>query len=96
MEMLSALLFELDAIAAVYVGGMSATGGVGRVTGSLTSRLAQAQSNFCLNQKPHKEPFSFKYRLNTCLRWIHGAKCQGSRLSVRFGTITLTKAPFAI
>jgi len=28
-------LFEMDAIAAAYVGGVSATGGVGRVTGSI-------------------------------------------------------------
>ena len=32
-------LFELDAIAATYVGGVSAAGGVGRVTGSLIGAL---------------------------------------------------------
>lgn len=32
-------LFELDAIAAAYVGGVSAAGGVGRVTGSLIGAL---------------------------------------------------------
>ena len=32
-------LFELDAIAAAFVGGVSATGGVGRVMGSLIGAL---------------------------------------------------------
>jgi len=32
-------LFELDAIAAAYVGGVSAAGGVGRVMGSLIGAL---------------------------------------------------------
>ena len=32
-------LFELDAIAAAYVGGVSAAGGVGKVTGSLIGAL---------------------------------------------------------
>ncbi|MCU0494812.1 MAG: sugar ABC transporter permease, partial [Chloroflexaceae bacterium] len=32
-------LFELDAIAAAYVGGVSAAGGVGRVTGSIIGAL---------------------------------------------------------
>ena len=32
-------LFELDAIAAAYIGGVSAAGGVGKVTGSLIGAL---------------------------------------------------------
>jgi putative multiple sugar transport system permease protein len=32
-------LFELDAIAACYIGGVSAGGGVGKVTGSLIGAL---------------------------------------------------------
>ena len=32
-------LFELDAIAAAYVGGVSAAGGVGKVTGSIIGAL---------------------------------------------------------
>ena len=32
-------LFEMDAIAAAYVGGVSAGGGVGRVTGSIIGAL---------------------------------------------------------
>lgn len=35
-------LFELDAIAAAYVGGVSASGGVGRVTGSIIGALVMA------------------------------------------------------
>jgi putative multiple sugar transport system permease protein len=35
-------LFELDAIAAAYVGGVSAAGGVGKVTGSLIGALVMA------------------------------------------------------
>ena len=35
-------LFELDAIAAAYVGGVSAAGGVGRVTGSIIGALVMA------------------------------------------------------
>lgn len=35
-------LFELDAIAAAYVGGVSATGGVGKVTGSIIGALVMA------------------------------------------------------
>ena len=32
-------LFELDAIAAAYIGGVSAAGGVGKITGSLVGAL---------------------------------------------------------
>jgi putative multiple sugar transport system permease protein len=32
-------LFEMDAIAAAYVGGVSASGGVGKVTGSIIGAL---------------------------------------------------------
>jgi putative multiple sugar transport system permease protein len=35
-------LFELDAIAAAYVGGVSAAGGIGRVTGSIIGALVMA------------------------------------------------------
>ena len=35
-------LFELDAIAAAYVGGVSAAGGVGKVTGSIIGALVMA------------------------------------------------------
>jgi len=35
-------LFELDAIAAAFVGGVSATGGVGKVTGSIIGALVMA------------------------------------------------------
>ncbi|MCX7773530.1 MAG: sugar ABC transporter permease [Clostridia bacterium] len=35
-------LFELDAIAAAYVGGVSANGGVGKVTGSIVGALVMA------------------------------------------------------
>ncbi|EYE88709.1 ABC transporter permease [Fervidicella metallireducens AeB] len=35
-------LFELDAIAAAYVGGVSAAGGVGKVTGSIVGALVMA------------------------------------------------------
>lgn len=36
------VLFELDAIAAAYVGGVSANGGVGKVTGSIIGALVMA------------------------------------------------------
>ena len=32
-------MFELDAIAAAYVGGVSAAGGIGKVTGSIIGAL---------------------------------------------------------
>ncbi|HRZ89946.1 MAG TPA: sugar ABC transporter permease, partial [Spirochaetia bacterium] len=32
-------LFELDAIAAAYIGGVSAAGGVGKVTGSIVGAI---------------------------------------------------------
>ena len=32
-------LFEMDAIAAAYIGGVSAAGGVGKITGSLVGAL---------------------------------------------------------
>jgi putative multiple sugar transport system permease protein len=35
-------LFELDAIAAAYVGGVSAAGGVGKVTGSIIGAFVMA------------------------------------------------------
>jgi putative multiple sugar transport system permease protein len=35
-------LFELDAIAATYVGGVSAAGGVGKVVGSIIGALVMA------------------------------------------------------
>lgn len=38
----SGMLFELDAIAAAYVGGVSANGGVGKVTGSIIGALVMA------------------------------------------------------
>jgi putative multiple sugar transport system permease protein len=42
-------LFELDAIAAAYVGGVSAAGGVGRVTGSIIGALVMASLTSGMN-----------------------------------------------
>ncbi|MFQ3663188.1 MAG: sugar ABC transporter permease [Chloroflexaceae bacterium] len=42
-------LFELDAIAAAYVGGVSAAGGVGRVTGSLIGALVMTSLTSGMN-----------------------------------------------
>ena len=42
-------LFELDAIAAVYVGGVSAAGGVGKVTGSIIGALVMASLSNGMN-----------------------------------------------
>lgn len=42
-------LFELDAIAAAYVGGVSATGGVGKVTGSVIGALVMASLTSGMN-----------------------------------------------
>ena len=42
-------LFELDAIAAAYVGGVSATGGVGKVTGSIIGALVMASLTSGMN-----------------------------------------------
>lgn len=42
-------LFELDAIAASYVGGVSAAGGVGRVTGAVIGALVMASLTSGMN-----------------------------------------------
>jgi putative multiple sugar transport system permease protein len=42
-------LFELDAIAAAYVGGVSASGGVGKVTGSLIGAIVMASLSNGMN-----------------------------------------------
>ncbi len=42
-------LFELDAIAAAYIGGVSAAGGVGRITGSLVGALVYMSLNSGMN-----------------------------------------------
>ena len=42
-------LFELDAIAAAYVGGVSAAGGVGKVTGSIIGALVMMSLNSGMN-----------------------------------------------
>ena len=42
-------LFELDAIAAAYVGGVSAAGGVGKVTGSIIGALVMASLSSGMN-----------------------------------------------
>ena len=42
-------LFELDAIAAAYVGGVSAAGGVGKVTGSLIGAIVMMSLNNGMN-----------------------------------------------
>lgn len=42
-------LFELDAIAAAYVGGVSAAGGVGKVTGSLIGAIVMASLSSGMN-----------------------------------------------
>ena len=42
-------LFELDAIAAAYVGGVSAAGGVGRVTGAVIGALVMASLTSGMN-----------------------------------------------
>lgn len=42
-------LFELDAIAAAYVGGVSAAGGVGKVTGSIIGALVMASLTSGMN-----------------------------------------------
>ncbi|OWA34225.1 ABC transporter permease [Saccharibacillus sp. O16] len=42
-------LFELDAIAAAYVGGVSAAGGVGRVTGSIIGAVVMASLSSGMN-----------------------------------------------
>ncbi len=42
-------LFELDAIAAAYVGGVSAAGGVGRVTGSIIGALVMSSLTSGMN-----------------------------------------------
>ncbi len=42
-------LFELDAIAAAYVGGVSAAGGVGRVTGAVVGALVMASLTSGMN-----------------------------------------------
>lgn len=41
--------FELDAIAAAYVGGVSAAGGVGKVTGSIIGALVMASLSNGMN-----------------------------------------------
>jgi len=43
------VLFELDAIAAAYVGGTSANGGVGKVTGSIIGALVMASLSSGMN-----------------------------------------------
>lgn len=43
------VLFELDAIAAAYVGGVSAAGGVGKVTGSIIGALVMASLTSGMN-----------------------------------------------
>src|SRR5690606_5286216 len=42
-------LFELDAIAAAFVGGVSAAGGVGRVTGAVVGALVMASLTSGMN-----------------------------------------------
>ncbi|MCD8519302.1 MAG: hypothetical protein LRY24_00100 [Erysipelotrichaceae bacterium] len=42
-------LFELDAIAAAFVGGVSAKGGVGRVTGSIIGAIVMASLSSGMN-----------------------------------------------
>jgi putative multiple sugar transport system permease protein len=42
-------LFELDAIAAAYVGGVSAAGGVGKVTGSIIGAIVMASLSSGMN-----------------------------------------------
>ena len=42
-------LFEMDAIAAAYVGGVSAAGGVGKVTGSLIGALVMTSLSSGMN-----------------------------------------------
>jgi putative multiple sugar transport system permease protein len=42
-------LFELDAIAAAYVGGVSAAGGVGKVVGSIIGALVMASLTSGMN-----------------------------------------------
>jgi putative multiple sugar transport system permease protein len=42
-------LFELDAIAAAYVGGTSASGGIGKVTGSVVGALVMASLSSGMN-----------------------------------------------
>lgn len=43
------VLFELDAIAAAYVGGVSAKGGIGRVTGSIIGAIVMASLSNGMN-----------------------------------------------
>nr|WP_296975854.1 sugar ABC transporter permease [Thermobacillus sp. ZCTH02-B1] len=43
------MLFELDAIAAAYVGGVSAAGGVGKVTGSIIGAIVMASLSSGMN-----------------------------------------------
>ncbi len=43
------MLFELDAIAAAYVGGVSAKGGIGRVTGSIIGAIVMASLSNGMN-----------------------------------------------
>jgi putative multiple sugar transport system permease protein len=43
------MLFELDAIAAAYVGGVSAAGGVGKVTGSIIGAIVMASLTSGMN-----------------------------------------------
>ena len=42
-------LFELDAIAAAYVGGVSAAGGVGKVTGAIIGAIVMASLTSGMN-----------------------------------------------
>jgi len=42
-------LFELDAIVAAYVGGVSAAGGVGKVTGSIIGALVMTSLTSGMN-----------------------------------------------
>lgn len=43
------VLFELDAIAASYVGGVSSKGGIGRVTGSVIGAIVMASLSNGMN-----------------------------------------------
>jgi len=49
-------LFELDAIAAAYVGGVSAAGGVGKITGSIIGAFESLGLSFIISASPFSIP----------------------------------------
>ncbi len=51
--------FELDAIAAAFVGGASATGGVGKVTGSIVGAIVMASLTNGMNMMGVGEPIQY-------------------------------------